>query len=813
MKHYSTIFFFFSILLSQTGEIGGIIRDGATQQPLIGANVMVINTDFGAATDQTGRFTIRGIPAGSQHMRITMIGYEPYIALNLMITAARPIIIEADLIAKPIEIEAVEVTGEAFTRSTAATVSTLHVDNIEMRSDPGGVYDVQRVVQSLPSVTTASDQENEIITRGGLPGENLFLMDDIEISNPNHFGFEGAGGGPINMINTLFARQIEFTPGAFSVKYGDKASSVMDISLREGSRMGFEMDLDMSMAGIGVNAEGPLFHGKGSFLGGSKFSFLDLIVKSFGMTAIPRYNNHQIKFVYDIKPDLRLIVNGLAGFDEINIQAENDVVTYGAESVDYEGNTLAGGVSLQKLLGKRGYGLTTFSAVQKYSYSWVYNSGNRDDVWFTRDDRNVDYTLKTNWVINFAKGTLTLGGSAKNLNLNYDEWAKTDTTFIYDITKWDGEKWLVDAPDRIAITNIQPEFNFIEKGSEWKFAKYVQWKMRIGKKGTLTTGLRGDYFLATEELVFSPRLNIQTKINPITTVHLGIGRQYQYPDNYLILRTEKNRNLKAKYSDQIVLGIERFMGTDFRVSIETYYKKYENIPTQYYWTHPMEIYPDTLAHVKQWLNEGKGKSYGFEVFMQKKLTRHWHGILSYAWNHSQGKDIRRLYGSSQPGDPPMKGDWYDWDFDIRHQLTMVGGWKKKFHKVDWYNELKQETWYKIASNIFGIINPLADELELSFRFSYNTGRPYTPREYHPELRSWNPIETEWNTSRYPEYHRFDIMVIRRYMFKKMNLVTYVDIMNVYDRNNIWDFQYNDDGTKGTVWQYKTMPIGGITIEF
>lgn len=804
---------FIGFIWSQTGQIHGIVRDATTQQPMIGANVMVIDTELGAATNTEGRFRIDRIPTGSHHLRITMIGYEPQVYLNLPVTVARPVMIEADLIAEPIQVEAVEVTGEAFTRSTSATVSTLHVDNVEIRSDPGGVYDIQRVVQTLPSVTSATDQENEIITRGGLPGENLFLMDDIEIPNPNHFGFEGAGGGHINMVNTLFARQIEFTPGAFSAKYGDKASSVMDISLREGSRHGFEIDLDMSMAGIGLNAEGPLFNGKGSFLGGSKVSYLDLIIKSTGITAIPRYNNHQIKFVYDIRSDLRLIVNGLAGFDEINIVSENDVVTYGAESVDYEGNTLVGGLSLQKLLGKRGYGLTTFSAVQKYSYSWVYNSGNRDDVWFTRDDKNTEYTLKTNWVLNFAKGTLTLGGSAKNLNLNFNEWAKTDTTFIYDTTDWNGEKWLVDTPNWIGISNIQPELKFKENGSEWKLAEYAQWKMRMGTRGTLTAGLRGDYFLATDEFVFSPRMNIQTEINPVTTVHFGIGRQYQYPDNYLILRTEKNRNLKAKYSDQIVLGLERFVGTDFRASIETYYKKYENIPTHYYWTNQREPYPDTLAHTKHWLNEGKGKSYGLEIFMQKKLTRNWHGILSYALSHSQGKDIRRLYGSSQPGDPPMKGDWYDWDFDIRHQLTMVGGWKKKFHQVDWYNQLKQETWYKIASNVFGMINPLADEVEVSFRFSYNSGRPYTPREYHPELRSWKPIDADWNSGRYPEYHRFDIMFIRRYMFDKVNLVTYIDIMNIYNRDNIWDFQYNDDGTKGEVWQYKTMPVGGVTIEF
>jgi len=38
-------------------------------------------------------------------------------------------------------------------------------------------------------------------------------------------------------------------------------------------------------------------------------------------------------------------------------------------------------------------------------------------------------------------------------------------------------------------------------------------------------------------------------------------------------------------------------------------------------------------------------------------------------------------------------------------------------------------------------------------------------------------------------------------------------MNIYNKDNIWDYQYGDNGTKGEVWQYKTMPVGGFTIEF
>ena len=339
VKYLIIITTLLSSVFAFTGKITGITVDAETQQPLVGVNIIVKDTDIGQATDINGRFIVCNIPEGTHTIEFSYIGYENRIFLNIPITSARPYELIGEMNTTLIKGQTVEVRGSVFTRSKSSTVSTMHVDLAEIKSDPGGAYDIQRVVQSLPSVTTASDQENEIISRGGLPGENLFLLDNIEIQNPNHFGFEGSGGGPINMINPAFVRQIEFTPGSFSAKYGDKASSVMDISLREGSREHFEYDLELSMAGAGTNIEGPIANGKGSYMASSKWSYLDLVAKNFGMTAIPKYSNHQLKAVYDVSQMNRLTFNYLLAFDNIHIKGENEVVSKGAENVDWEGRT------------------------------------------------------------------------------------------------------------------------------------------------------------------------------------------------------------------------------------------------------------------------------------------------------------------------------------------------------------------------------------------------------------------------------------------------------------------------------------------
>ena len=795
MKQF-LIFLLAGTLAFSQGIIRGKVLDADTKQPLYGANVMVENTELGAATDENGRFEIRQVPVGTHHLKIGMMGYEMRTLLNLSVTTARPISVTVELVPTEIEMDALTVSAKAenaFTRSSSSTVSTMHIDNAEIRSDPGGAWDIQRVVQSLPSVSTASDQENEIISRGGYPGENLFILDGIEIQNPNHFGFEGQGGGPINMINNLFVREVEFTPGAFSAKYGDKASSVMDIVLRDGSREQFETDLELSMAGAGVNSEGPLFGGRGSFLASSRWSYLDLVIKSAGMTAVPKYNNHQTKLIYDLSPRTKLIFNELMAQDEIHIEAENDVVSRGAESVDWDSQTYVGGIGLRRLLGKFGYGLTTISGVRT-----VYHFGEPENPYFTRDTRVDKYALKSDWVLKFSFGEIATGYQLKMADFDYNTWNAENLPKIYDTTYWNEENqiWnyedyglteddLIVADD--SSSRYAPEWTFDSTGTEWKSGAYLQWKAKFGpkKRGKIILGARNDYFSATEERVISSRVNVQFLPNPITTLHFAYGRHYQFPDYFMVLRNEKNSEMKSKFTDQFVVGLERFFDRDFRGSVEAFYKTYSQIPTLYYWTNPPENYPEeSLEHINHWINEGSGEAFGVEFFLQKKLFDKWHGIFSYAWSHARMKNYRNLYADIG-NNGTMDTDWVDSDFDYRHQLTLIGGYKHKFKK--------------------------AEEIEISFRLGYNSGRPHSKMEYVPEWRDWQM--TEHNSERFPEYHRLDVMLIHRKSFKRLNLVSYVDVMNIFNHDNIWDFAYNPDGTKEDVWQYKTMPIGGVRLEF
>ena len=109
---------------------------------------------------------------------------------------------------------------------------------------------------------------------------------------------------------------------------------------------------------------------------------------------------------------------------------------------------------------------------------------------------------------------------------------------------------------------------------------------------------------------------------------------------------------------------------------------------------------------------------------------------------------------------------------------------------------------------------LSDQLEISFRYSYSGGRPYTPKTYDYIHRIWytNP-SIDLNSERYDYYSRLDIMILRRFNFNNINITTFLDLQNIFDRSNDWESVYFDDGTIEMSYQYKQLPVGGIIIEF
>jgi outer membrane receptor protein involved in Fe transport len=496
----------------------------------------------------------------------------------------------------------------------------------------------------------------------------------------------------------------------------------------------------------------------------------------------------QGKLSYKINDANTLLVNAVYGADNINIE-EGDEAGYGrgAENVDTRNSQYIGGVTLRTFWTKNLYSYSTLSAVSSDFFVDVYRMPERE-TFFTNESRETEYTAKTDFVWQTTnKMQMNFGASVKNVKNIYDVVGDPDTLFVYDIANAN--------PDSIiGIFRTYPEYRVDNTINSYKTASYTQVSYDLSKRFRFTGGLRYDYFDFNKFSSISPRAGLSFGLSPITTFNIAYGRHYQSPYPVELTANPENKDLRNKYTNQYVIGLEHLFRDDIKLTIEAYYKEYFDIPVKKNLTTPDPFDYDDGRFV----NAAKGQAQGVELFLQKKLTDRFSTIISYAHSNSKTLD-------------PRFDTYYPSDYDYRDVFTFIGGYKYRWYDADWYQKLRQKPWYFAISWLPFVPS---DEFEVSLKWRYLGGRPYTQPVYYPELQRWVVEEQQdLNTRRYPPYHRLDLRLDRRFLFDKWTLVVFFDIVNLYSRNNIWNYQYNDDGTISEVLQYKTLPIGGVTVEF
>lgn len=770
----------------ETGNIKGIVIDESTQKPLVAVNIMIEGSQLGTASGNNGEYVIEKVPSGIYQLRFMMIGYKDRVVADVVVNPNKTTWQKIELVSTVLETEGVTVTAGYFHAAKDALVSNRSVDFEEIRMDPGSAMDIQRVVQVLPAVVSGSDQMNEIIVRGGMPGENLFVMDHIEIPNPNHFGEQGTGGGPINMLNAQIVRRVDFYAGAFPARYGDKASSVMDISLREGNREKVTGHAFLGMAGAGAIIEGPINGGKGSYIFSGQKSFLDLIISSVGLTAVPKYFSIQGKVAYHLDRNDQLRFNGIYGDDRINIEdsEEEDAYSQGAENVLAKSHQSTVGLTWQHLFGEKGFSRVTLSRTASHWNTDVYH--NDGESYYQNRSDEAELTLKADitWQNN-KNFEWSTGGHLKKIPFHIYQWAEEDTLHIFDYPK---------QPTTIIGDSIYYDA-FLQSADKntMKAAAFLQAKWQMFPRLSTTLGIRLDYFNFIEKAALDPRFGFSFAITPVTSLNVAFGQHSQAPAYVEVSLHPMNHDLDYKKTKQVVLGLEHLFREDIRSTLEVYYKDYKDVPIGISGL-TSDPYDDSNGRL---VSEGRGYAKGIELFIQKKRTGHVFYTMSYSYSQSKGYD-------------PRYDITYNWDYDYRHVFTLVSGLFYDFRDVNWYKKLNKQFWF----NFIAWALPIADQLEIGIRWRYLGGRPYTERTYFPRHRIWTTLPTtHYNTLRYPVYHRLDLRIDRRYMFKNWNMVTFFDIMNIYGRDNLWSYRYNGDGTKEEILQWQVFPVGGITIEF
>lgn len=312
---------------TKKGIISGKIIDHLSKEPLAGATVTIVGTKFGAQTNLSGEYKIINLDDGNYGLKVSYIGYNTIVKNDIVVNSARPIEIDIELYESVIEINGVTVTSEYFQKDPTETGSTASFSYEEIRRAPGGFEDVIRALSVLPGVGQANPGRNDLVVRGGAPSENLSLVDGLVVPNINHFGSQGATGGPLSFVNLDYVRSTTFSTGGFPVLYGDKLSSVLRIDLQEGRKNSIGGKATIAATQFGLNLDGPIGEDFNFIVSGRR-SYLDFIFNAAGFNFVPEYYDLLAKMNYKIDSKNSISYLFIGAFDKVKFNNKDSEDRY-----------------------------------------------------------------------------------------------------------------------------------------------------------------------------------------------------------------------------------------------------------------------------------------------------------------------------------------------------------------------------------------------------------------------------------------------------------------------------------------------------
>ncbi|MCB0731645.1 MAG: TonB-dependent receptor [Ignavibacteriae bacterium] len=743
------------LIFSQNiGEITGKVIDRVTKEGLPGVNVIVEETNFGSSTDLNGEFKIQNIPVGNYKVRASFIGYDAITKADVIVNSAKPTFLEFRLSESIIELEGVTVTSNFFETSPVDVNSVKKFSYEEIRRAPGGFEDVIRALSILPGVARQSAGRNDLVVRGGAPSENLYVVDGFVIPNINHFGNQGATGGPLSFVNLDYVSETTFSTGGFQANYGDKLSSVLKIDLREARKDRIGGKALVSASQFGFNLEGPASDNS-NFIFSIRRSYLDFIFNAAGFNFVPEYYDLLTKYTYDIDNSNKISYLFVGALDRVIFNNENSEDIYdNSRILGNDQNQYVTGISYRHLFNKGFYNLTL-------SRNYVSYDGFQNDTLlnpiFLNKSKEAEHELKLDAVMKIGKASeLNFGVSGKHINF------QSDILFPDQFVTTFGETL------PITQANVNDDY--------YKASSYILYSAYYFNSFRFNFGLRGNYFNAIDDkFTVSPRLSMSYDLTSLTKLNFSTGIYRQSP-SYIWLTLDENKSLKPIQVNQYILGITHLLTESSQIKLEAFYKDYSKYPTSNLRTYLVLAntgagYPGaddnfSTYGLEKLTSDGKGFSRGLEFSMQKKsATSNHYGVLSVTYSQSKFTGLDNIERTGQ----------YD------------------------------QTW--IVSLSAGYI--FNENWEASMKFRYATGNPYTPYNFDGTQNI-----PDYLTARLDPTHSLDLRVDRRWDFNGWNLIAYIDIQNVYNKkndNNVkWDYKTMQIDKQSDIG---ILPSIGISVEF
>ena len=765
------VFFLTSSLFGQISrvDISGVVTDEKSGEALFGANVLLYTDSLkhsdmirGAATNRFGFFSLPSVPAGEYFIFISSIGYETKVKKIVLPGTSSSLRTDIQLTEKPYTLEEVVVEDRRET-DFSRTTSTIEVDPSLVQKLPslGGEPDIFRALQLLPGVTAATEISTGLYVRGGSPDQNLTLIDGVVVYNPSHLG------GFASTFNSDVLRSIRLIKGGFPAEYGGRLSSILDITMREGTKEKFKGSANINSISSRVTFEGP-FDSLSTFIFSGRTMYLDKILPiSNKFNSIPRYDFFDFngKVNYTLSEKDKLFISGFYSKDNINEAPNSKDVGF---DITWQNATV-------NLTWTSFSSSTSFSNTSLMYTNYFFSTLLKDKMpvkqpldFFTSSEIH-DFLLRREMQFFLNNHSLKTGGE-----VIYHNFSTTTSDFFIEELQY------------------KPIFGTDINGVEVSVYLQDEWTITSDLRSNL--GGRFYYFRNGDLFAFEPRVSLTYYAldRLVFRGAFGITNQalHLLSRNDIYLPTDvwypSSRNIRASRSIQGAAGFEvTSVDRTFLFSAEGYYKDLKNL-------YEYSDTPDFTfgTDIENNLVKGRGEAYGFEFFLNKRVGN-FSGWVGYTLAYT--KRYFNLLNRSEPYYPR---------YDRRHDISVVLGYDVSSalnFGATWTYGTGQALFLPISQyQLIGLSNPQNNPASIYFE---NSGR---------------------DAFRLPPFHKLDLSCRYKIFISDKALELNFNVYNVYNRFNVFSkyigYKINEEtGERIPVLKQFTLfpflPTVGVTFEF
>jgi hypothetical protein len=747
----------------QFGAVSGTVKDASSGDALVNARVQIGSSSrLSTITDASGRFTIKGVPPGSHSVAAERLGYARVVAENVVVNPDTTAEVSLLLPIAPTPLAEMVVTPGFFGMLTQSLAVPATLTRQDIETIPQLAEDLYRAATRLPGVSS-SDMSSAFHVRGGTNDELYSTLDGLVLYEPFHLkDFDGG----LSILDVAAIGGVALTTGGFGAQYGDRLTGVFALRTIEPPETGTKNEVALSLTNVRAMTQGAFADGRGKWLFSVRRGYLDIALRiaNADSTLSPRYYDALGKIEYKLGTNSTLSAHVLNAGDNLHyVPDQYDPQLTSRYSTTYTWLTLNTAWSER---------LTQNTVASAGHLAWNRNGfqiatiDNKQDVSIA-DRRTFNFGgLSQDWQLELGQRMLLRwGGEVKLLSMDYDyanarrRYALRDGTiaFVYDTTR----------------VNLQPD------GTQ--LGLYIAPRFRIATPLIIETGLRYDRHSYSGDATIDPRLNIVYNITDGTTLRAAWGRYHQAQAIYGIqVQDGDSAYGKAESAEHKIIGLEHLFANRVSMRIEAYHKQLHIRPRWYSLDQRLDGFPELgTDRLKTITTTGVEK--GIELFIKDRTDG------PFDWSAS--------YGLADARDFRPDGAAIPRDFDQRHTVYIDVAYRPNAR------------W------------------SFTSAWQYHSGWPITGYDYTQTPLSDGGLAIsrtfhQRNSDRLPPYHRLDLRVTRRFETRRGRVQAFIDIFNLYNRNNPRAFDQQSQLVDGKLVfghgidsQIPRLPSAGVSWEF